>query len=320
MIPDPQVFDEVFRRREGSLEEVRFATLLQALSSKERTAVLRVRRGPIEKRIVVEHGTPVDCQSNLVHETLGRTMVALGKITDEQQDEYTRRALAQGVPLGEVLREEGVVDSLELYKILQQNLAKRLLDGFSWRDGEFELGFDVPAVESPLKVNVPQLVVTGITRFSPVEEVNEAVAPLIGEKLVLSPGAAVDAGDIKLREEQRTVVESLRTPRRLDEVALDAPISHGEVSRLIYALSVLGVVVTEETAREMEAAREKGGREATGPGAGEGPYRVDRVDRVDRPAAAEPPLPPAELGKLKNEVMEAYLAHRRQDAFDLLGV
>lgn len=317
MIPTPEHLEELSRRREGSLADVRFAVLLQALAAKERTAVLQLRRGPIRKRIIVEYGTPVDCQSNLVHETLGRYMVALGKLTDEQQDEHTRDALARGVPLGHVLREDEIVDSVELYKILQQNLAKKLLDGFSWRDGEFELGFDVPTVESPLKVNVPQLVVTGITKFSPIEEVNGAVAPLIGEKLVIAPEPPVDPDEIKLAEGQRQVVEALRSARRLDEVALDAPISHGEVSRLIYALSVLGVLVTEERARKLAAEREE--RPPSAEPRGASPAAASAPPEPREPDG-EPPLPPAEIGKLENEVMEAYLAHRRQDAFDLLGV
>jgi len=310
MMPTAELFEEISRRREGSLEEVRFPLLLQALSTRERTAVLQIRRGPIRKRIVVEYGTPVDCQSNLVHETLGRVMVARGKLTEEQQDEYVRAALANGVPLGEVLRDQGIVEPLELYKILQENLAKKLLDGFTWKDGEFELGFDVPEVDSPLKVRVPQLVLTGITRFTPVEEVNAAVVPLVGKRLGIPPDPTVDPGELKLASGQRELVETLRTPRRIDELAVGGPLSHGEVSRMIYALSVLGILVPEE---ELEKRR---GRAPSAPaprGQGEG----DREPRVQ--PSEEPSLPAAEVGKLKNDVMEAYLAHRRQDAFDLLG-
>jgi len=311
MMPTAELFEEISRRREGSLEEVRFPLLLQALSTRERTAVLQIRRGPIRKRIVVEYGTPVDCQSNLVHETLGRVMVARGKLTEEQQDEYVRAALANGVPLGEVLRDQGIVEPLELYKILQENLAKKLLDGFTWKDGAFELGFDVPEVDSPLKVRVPQLVLTGITRFTPVEEVNAAVVPLVGKRLGIPPDPTVDPGELKLTSGQRELVETLRTPRRIDELAVGGPLSHGEVSRMIYALSVLGILVPEEELKE----RRRRSPVAPAPrGTGEG----DSEPRAQ--PSEEPSLPAAEVGKLKNDVMEAYLAHRRQDAFDLLGV
>ena len=311
------LLEDVSRRREGSLGEVRFPVLLQALASRERTAVLEIRRGPIWKRIILEYGTPVDCRSNLIHETLGRFMVSLGKLDEETGDRLTREALARGVQLGDVLREEGVVDSLGLFKILQQNLAKKLLDGFTWKDGEFAVGFDVPEVSSPLKVRVPQLVVTGVTRFSPIEEVNDAVAGLIGKKLVIPPAPPVDPAEIKLAEGQRRLVEALRTPKRLDELALGGPLSHGEVSRLVYALSVLGVVVPEELLATLPSASAGAERLPEGPATGSA-----SAGGSDRSAARsdEPELPPGEMAKLENEVMEAYLAHRRQDAFDLLGV
>jgi len=306
------LLEDVSRRREGSLSEVRFPVLLQALASRERTAVLQIRRGPIWKRIILEYGTPVDCRSNLIHETLGRFMVALGKLDEETGDRLTRDALARGVQLGDVLREEGVVDSLGLFKILQQNLAKKLLDGFTWKDGEFKVGFDVPEVDSPLKVRVPQLVVTGITRFSPIEEVNDAVSGLIGKKLVIPPVPAVDPAEIKLADGQRQLVEALRTPKRLDELALDGPLPHGEVSRLVYALTVLGAVVPEELLSTLPSAPSGTEKAPAASAAGE-------LDATAAPPE-EPALPPGETAKLANEVMEAYLAHRRQDAFDLLGV
>ncbi len=327
----PELLEEISHRREGSLGEVRFPVLLQALASHERTAVLEIRRGPIWKRIILEYGTPVDCRSNLIHETLGRFMVSLGKLDEETGDRLMRDALARGVQLGDVLRDEGVVDSLELFKILQQNLAKKLLDGFTWKDGAFAVRFDVPEVDSPLKVRVPQLVVTGVTRFSPIEEVNDAVGGLVGKRLVIPPVPPVDPEEIKLTGGQRQLVEALRTPKRLDEIALGGPLSHGEVSRLVYALSILGVVVPEEMLASLPSApapRDGAGASAVPPAAASaGPATVGATvgaaavgtDAGGSPLD-EPPLPPAELDRLENEVMEAYLAHRRQDAFDLLGL
>ena len=93
------------------------------------------------------------------------------------------RSAARGVPLGEVLVEQGLVTPVELFKLLQQNLAKKLLDLFTWRDGEFHALPDSLHAESSLKVKVPQLVVTGITRFAPQEEVDAAVGPLVGKRL-----------------------------------------------------------------------------------------------------------------------------------------
>lgn len=76
---------------------------------------------------------PVDCRSNLLHETLSRFMVARGDLTDEVSQECLNKSIVRGLQLGEVLILEGLITASELYRVLQQSLAKKLLDGFTWR-------------------------------------------------------------------------------------------------------------------------------------------------------------------------------------------
>ena len=176
MIPTPEQLEEISRLREGTLAEVPFAALLLALSLHRRTVQFEVRRKQMSKRIVIEHGVPIDCRSNLVHETLGRYMVAEGKLAAEDIHTYLGQSASLGLPLGEVLLDHGVLTAEELYRLLQQNLAKKLLDVFTWRDGEFRSVSDPAKAESPLKIRVPQLILTGITKFAPQEEVDAGVA------------------------------------------------------------------------------------------------------------------------------------------------
>ena len=86
---------------------------------------------------------------------------------EEESQNYFNSSVSLGIPLGELLTREGKLSASELYRILQQNLAKKLLDGFSWRTGTFQIHSEVPEVDSPLKVNAPQLVVTGRARSTP---------------------------------------------------------------------------------------------------------------------------------------------------------
>ena len=78
-IPKAEQLREIGRLREGSLETVPFSVLLHALALRGRTAMLSLERNQMRKTIVLDDGVPVDCRSNLVHETLGRFMVASGK-------------------------------------------------------------------------------------------------------------------------------------------------------------------------------------------------------------------------------------------------
>lgn len=318
MIPTAEQLDAIARRSEGDLREVPFAALLKALAAHEKSVTLEIRRGQLAKAIVFEYGVPVDCRSNLIHETLGRFMVARGKLSEDENAAFLRESVTRGIQFGEVLREREVVDSSELFRILQQNLAKKLLDGFTWTEGEYEIRPDTPEVGSPLKVRVPQLILTGITRFTPQEEVNAGVWPLTQRRLLVHPNPLwFPIGRLKLTDRQRKVVDALSQPRSVREVADSSEVPFDEVTRLIYALAVLGAVLPEEEVPDSE--RGSGPPRWVWEPEPEARPEVPGTDTPE-PAGGSEPLSEEEAASLENQVMEAYLMHRKQDAFDLLEV
>jgi hypothetical protein len=264
VIPTPEQLEEISRLHAGTLgspgtldprgsQEARvpgptlpFAALLLALSTHRRTVLVEVRRKQMAKRIVFEHGVPIDCRSNLVHETLGRYMVGQGKLAADKLHAYLGQSASLGLPLGEVLLDHDVVTAEELFRLLQENLAKKLLDVFTWRDGEFRTHPEAPHPESPLKVRVPQLIVTGITKFASQEEVDAGVVPLVGKRLCLHPSPPFALEEIRLSPRQAQAAVALRSGWRIDELALGTSMPYEEITRLLYALAMLGVVITAD--------------------------------------------------------------------------
>ncbi|MFA6959072.1 MAG: DUF4388 domain-containing protein [Thermoanaerobaculia bacterium] len=314
MIPTPEQLSAIGRMTAGNLKQVPFATLLCSLAAGERTVVLELRRNQLEKKIVFDKGSPVDCRSNLAHETLGRFLLAEGKITEEQFNASLGKAASKGVPLGEILVESELIGGFELYRVLQQNLAKKLLDCFTWRDGTFEIKPDPPDVDSSLKVKAPQLVVTGVMKFASQEEVDKAVVPLIGKQLILHPSPQFPLDEIKLPSAQMKLIDSIKGEFRIDELAAgDLP--YEDVTRVLYALAVIGIVVRAELVppamRRAQPPKPQKPAVSMGTTAGLVP--------IPQPVAApSPPAPSIDTEKLRDEIMQAYLAFRRQDSFDLL--
>ena len=319
MIPTPERLEEIARLREGSLPEVSIAPLLLAHALHQHTLALEVRRRQVWKRIFFEHGVPVDCRSNLAHETLGRYMVLGGKLGEEDFTACLSRAAARAVPLGEILLEHGLVTAADLFKILQQNLAKKLLDLFTWTEGEFRWLDESPSGESSLKVKVPQLILTGLTRFVPQEEVDMAVGPLVGKRLALHPRPPFPLEELRLNPRQSQLAEALRLGRRVGELAELTGLPVEEISRLLYAFCTLGVAApVDGLPRDL----------LTETGSIRHPILVPppaalatRPVAAPEAQAAEPAAapPPPELERRRNEIMQAYLSYRRQDSFDLLG-
>jgi hypothetical protein len=311
----PEQLEELARLEEGTFPQVTFPALLFSFAVQKRTVVLEIRRHQLWKKIILENGVPVDCRSNLAHETLGRYMVAEGKLSEEDFNTCLSRSAARGVPLGEVLLEQGLVSAVELFKILQANLAQKLLDIFTWRDGEFRTLSDTPRPDSSLKVKVPQLILTGVTKCSPQEEVDMAVGPLVGKKLGLSPMPPFPLEDIRLNPRQGQLIEALRPGRRLGELAEATGQPSDEIARLVYALSVIGLVAPTD------------GLPTTATGSLVIPILAAKpappavaAPAPAAPATASPQLSQADTERRRNEIMQSYLSYRRQDSFDLLGV
>jgi tetratricopeptide (TPR) repeat protein len=332
LIPTRDELLELSLRREGNLREAPFGVLLQALAVHGRTLVLEVARNQLVKKIVLEGGVPVDCRSNLVQDTLGGFLVAAGRLSEEECHACLARAAAGGVQMGEVLVARGLLTPVELWKALQQNLAKKLLDLFTWREGAFRLAADDVAPASALKIRVPQLVVTGITRFAPQEEVNAAVGPLVGRPLALHPAPPFPLAELRLAPGQERLIGALARGARMDELAAATGLAFDDMTRLVYALGVVGIMVPADQlpraastapaanagATAAVAASGEAAAAAASHGAASAPVVSSRgATEAPRPAEA---LSAAEVDAIENELMQAYLAHRRQDAFDLLGV
>lgn len=318
MISSPQPLEEVPLRKEGTLQEVPFASLLFSLATQKQTLVLEVRRRQLWKKIVLEHGVPVDCRSNLAHETLGRYLVLEGKLSEEDFTACLQKSAARGVPIGEVLLEQEMISAVDLFKILQQNLAKKLLEIFTWREGEFQMLPETPVVDSSLKVKVPQLILTGVMKFAPQEEVDMAVGPMVGKKLAIHPAPPFPLEEIRLSPSQGRLIEAVRPGRRMGELAEATGLPFDEITRTTYALSVLGILVPAEALpRDLLTATGSFLRPAPAPVPVPAPPAP--APAPDAPQAAAGPSV-QDIERRRNEIMQAYLSYRRQDAFDLLGV
>ncbi|MGB3562474.1 MAG: DUF4388 domain-containing protein [Thermoanaerobaculia bacterium] len=305
MIPTHEQLLEIARLQEGDLSQVPFSSLLHALYTSQRTVLFNLERGELYKKIVVEKGEPVDCRSNLLHERLGRFMVSKGMLSESDYIVHLEASNSRGVRLGEVLIEQNVVTATELFKVLQENLAKKLLDGFSWDEGTFKILDEPPEVESPLKVNVPQLILTGVTRFAPQAEVDRAMSSLVGRRLGLHHQPRISPDALRLSRHQRNIIERIDERGRLDldELAAIIDLPMDDFTRSLYALSILGIVAPENRLRKItmvgSPAHEKGSEDARQEGVSD--------EREEHQPERE-------------ELMQAYLDHRRMNPFQLLGI
>jgi len=313
VIPNHEQLLAISQMTKGDLGEIPFPVLLHALAVHHRSVVLSIERRQVKKDVILENGVPVDCQSNLLPDTLGKFMVGRGDLTEEQNLAILAKSATTGKSFSDLLVTEGVVNPHDLYKILQQNLAKKLLDAFTWRSGAFRVSSNLPEVDSPLKVNAPQLVLTGISKFAPEGEIAEAMAPFEAKKFFVHRKPPIPLQDLRLSKEHQAVLRLLTQGKTLAELQAGAGVDKNRALRLLYSLAVIGAAIPEDW-REAEPEADTEGD----------------IPDSDFAASALLPVPssmPPAIGnvdvnvvEIRNQVMEMYLRYRKLDAFELLGI
>jgi len=228
----------------GNLRETPFGVLLFAFAIHERTIAFEIQRTHIKKTIILEDGIPFECHSNLLHETLAAFLVRRGVLSDFQAKECLAEAALREVRLGEVLMEKALLDAVGLYKALQQNLAQKLLECFTWADGEFRIRPELSEASSSMSINVPQLIFTGITKFAPQDQVKSGAGPLLEQRLVLNPSPPASLSALKASAAQTGAMNAVFQRLQTGEPLPASLIEDDGALRVLYALSVIGTVVS----------------------------------------------------------------------------
>jgi hypothetical protein len=298
---------EVLKKREGALAETSFPLILCSIDAENRTCTLELKRNQLKKRIGFEDGFPVACDSNLRHETLGAYLVEKGKLTEEQHLKALADAAAAETPLNEFLVKSGLILPIDLYKAMQASLALKILDCFTWRDAQYRILGEPLENETPLKMYTPQLILTGVSNFSPFEMVAQQMVFFDGQRFARpwKPPQGVELDKLKLGPKEQKFMEMLKARPTFGELQAGAQMASEEALRKIYAFAMLGLCAFAEQVPEKNPDGDMIPISPTpaGPARGE----IGIVSPVS--ALATP-----------DELMQFFLKHRQQDPFDLLAV
>src|SRR5512145_856575 len=268
---------EILAKPEGAVTETPLPLLVQAIYAQERTVTLELTLRGLEKRIQFEDGSPVACRSNLLHETLGKTLVNKGKLTEEQHQKALGESVQTGQRMGELLVSQKLISPFDLYKVMQANLALKILDAFRWHDATWRLVGDAEPPELALRVNPAQLVLTGVTGFLAFDVVAQGLAFTDDQRFGLVPDPPHAWKGLKLATRDSKLVQALRARPTFDELMQRTGLDVEEAMRRLYALTVLGFVAFTDALPP----------EPQPPAAPARPAQP-----APRPGAAPPPPPP----------------------------
>lgn len=120
----------------------------------------------VRKEVYVHLGAPVFVGSNVAGELLGESLVARGVLSRGELDMALAVLPRFDGRLGDTLVALGLVEPVQLFRTIAEQVREKLLDLFTWQGGTAELYRGVPAPPSgfPLDLDVWEIIDAGLQR------------------------------------------------------------------------------------------------------------------------------------------------------------
>jgi hypothetical protein len=254
--PGPEPGEDEGLTLRGSLEETSVPELLKSVLGSGETGVLTFLNGSVQKSVHLHKGRVVYARSSDPDERLGENLLLRGKITVRQYLE-AGQLIAPGRRLGTILVELGALDPEDLISAIEQHVREILLDVFTWTTGEYELVMTEPGQEDVIALNLSTegLIVDGIRRTRSWSRIFRGIGGDI-ESVPVPTGNTEALLRVELTEEEQEVLAHVNGRASVEQVCQVSYLSHLETCRVLWALTVLGVVRRGQPGEA--AAREEG--------------------------------------------------------------
>src|SRR5262245_5073075 len=261
----------------------------------ERSGVLELSRGGVDKRIFFDRGMILFAESNADDEGLGRRLVNEGKISPGALAE-ARRNISESKDLAQALVNRGLIGKETLSHTVRYIVERVVQSSFQWEGGatRFSDGWLLQEIfESDILLTF-EVILAGIgsmVGFTPIQEAMKG----LDNRLKLRRPTPVPIERLALSPAHGYILSRIDGSSKLDDIlALLPPGEEGLTCRFLYGLLVMGVVVYD-------------------PPVGEGPFRVATILRDHADAVA--------LERVQEKlILETYEGLRNKNPQEILGL
>lgn len=208
----------------------------QALLERE-TGLLVFEQGATRKEVFIVGGVPEFVSSNMASELLGEFLVARGIISRGELEMALAVMPRFDGRLGDSLTSLGLVDAMELFQLIANQLEEKLLELFTWETGraQFTRGVTRTAPAFPLSLDGWQLLQEGVRR--------RTAAGLItfesGQEFSAERPAPRGLANAPISPIQRHILDRATRPITLAQLGATLPHDSRDPRRLIRELGFL---------------------------------------------------------------------------------
>lgn len=273
-------------RMRGDLSETSVADLCRGLSDAEATGAVELDGPEGAARVFFRQGAVYWAMSPAPRARLGDRLVNGGLLTAEQLEQAlaAQRDSTERSKLGAILADQGLVTRDVIRVFVQEQILDALFDLMRWRDGSYAFrAGDAASEKLPIDIPVDQLLVEVSRRQSEWDQIEATIPSLDMIPDFVLGGSSANAA---LEPDEFAVLASLDGHRTIRELADALGYSEFEAARIVYGLTLLGIVdvafADEDASEEGEAEQAREAESAEPPG--EVDAVTDAGDAGDEPS------------------------------------
>jgi hypothetical protein len=274
-----------------------FPGLIYHLWRRQSTGILHLRAEGVESVLYLDRGTPVYAERGKLGDTLGRFLVRVGRITEEdfaRASRHMSEALDRDerVRFGDVLVKLGILTAAQVDEALELQIRQKVVSCFEWPNPKAWFDPDelrvrsVPHVPCP----VPELLTLGCLQGAEEDEIDQLFTTFSDQYVGLSEPVEDLVRDLALMSSDAAIVEGIDGSRTLRALLEANDWDGASAGPILIGLLRMGVLSFSRTPITKASARAESDED------GDLDFHLDVVlDEAPKPARRVAPPPPATM-------------------------
>jgi serine/threonine-protein kinase len=207
--------------RSMDFEDGGFVSALVRTLVTRRTGLWLCEQGGVRKEVYTKHGVPAFVTSNLAGELLGEHLVTKRVINRSELDMALAVMPRFEGKLGDTLVALGLVEPLELFQHIAEQVREKLLDLFTWTSGTatFYEGVDPPSSGFPLRLDAWEILDRGLQRRIAAGFESTLILERGQDSIVQADRIDTAVATAALPDDLRAALRLCKTPHTVEEVA-----------------------------------------------------------------------------------------------------
>jgi curved DNA-binding protein CbpA len=238
----------------GTFSKTPFAHILVYLYSKKKIGILEVHDKNDTITVFFRDGTPAKVRSSISGRSLGRVLLLLKLITEEQLAECEEEINRNGGIQGEVLVRQGAIDTQTLVRGLREQMLLKLTDIFASTGASYAFYENVNTLsrfgpDELFPLDPYPLLMAGLRAYSNRQNI-DPVCDLLKDKWLASKDVEAIRRFRLNRQEKALLREMLVAPQSYNDLLIDGRHDPSIAKYTVYVLAIAQLLEISDSAPE----------------------------------------------------------------------